>query len=490
MGLNYSPPGPVVSQFLNDRSEVSAIMGPMGGGKTTAAIMKLIVLAQQQAISPREHPDFPGWKVRLTKVGVVRETTTNLKRTTIKSIKAWFGEKNGRWFGGGSSMEPLSYQAKMGPLPDGSIAILTFEFIGLDDNNIEDMAKGWEITHYWLNEGDLLSSDVKDFLDGRIGRYPSKIDGGASFYCGILDYNAPDTENYLYKLFEEDKPEGHRLFRQPGGRTAHAENLHNLPEGYYERMARGKKKWWIRRNIDNLYGFSREGEPVYENYRDDFHCSGQNLEAVPGLVIRLYADAETHPAIVFTQTMANGQRRILHEIYIRGGAVQLAAAVRSDMATIFPGCRMVGGTADPSAWRMDAKDSDAKPWPDVLSDALGFTGSARFQPAPTNDPTKRQDAVDDLLTTMVDDAQPALLISARAKVARKGFNSTYCFRKRADGTPEDKPTKAHPVSDVHDAIQYFALDEGGYETVMSRETRKTNHANRGKMHVAPVEVPL
>lgn len=480
--MQFTAPGPVANAFLMDRSEVSAILGPMGSGKTSTVIMKFVAMAQQQAASPLPDKRFPGKRVRYTKVGVVRETMTNLKRTTIKSIKTWFGDQ-GKWFGGGSSPEPLSFQAHF-DLGDGTVAELIFEFIGLDGNNIEDLAKGWEITHYWLNEGDLLNPDIKDFLDGRIGRYPSKVNGGCSFYCGIIDYNAPDTENYLYKIFEETHPEGHKLFRQQGGRDPAAENLHNLPGGrtYYDRMARGKEDWWIRRNIDAQYTFSRDGEPVYEQYNDNLHCGSREFAADPDRPIVLYCDAETHPAMIFKQTTAFGQVIILDEIHIRGGAKQLAEAALHLLATRYSDCRYTGGLVDPSAARMDAKDSDSASWIDTLSIAMGLRGEKRFRAAPTNDPSKRQDAVKELLTTLID-GQPALLVSSRAKIARKGFNSTYCFKKQTNGVIQDKPTKDHPVSDVHDAIQYMALDDGGYQNVMAREKRQRQQADFSKPRV-------
>lgn len=487
--LGWSAPGPVAEAFLRDRSRYSAIMGPMGSGKTSTVLMKFVHMAAEQAVSPRANPDYPGRKVRYTKIGVVRETSTNLKRTTIKSIKNWFGPKTGKWYGGGSSADPLTYEVGF-VLPDQTLALVFFEFIGLDGNNIEDLSKGWEITHYWLNEADLLSPDVKEYLDGRIGRYPSAIDGGASHRCGVMDYNAPDTGNYLYRIFEEEKLPGYMLFKQPGGRSPNAENLHNLVAGYYDDMVVGKQKWWVRRNVDNQYGFSREGDPVYESYRDDFHCAGYELEPVAGIPLKLYADAATHPAIVVTQNMPNGQRRIIDEIYIRGGAKQLADAVREHMARRYPGHRYIGGTADPSAAKMDDKDSAASNWIDTLSDALSLAGAARFSGAPTNDPVKRIDAVDELLTTTIDNAQPALLISPRAKLTRKGFNSDYCYKKRADGTVNERPTKDHWVSDVHDAIQYYALDDGGYETLMAREGQARRRHDFSRPRVARMEVRI
>lgn len=480
MDLTFTPPGPVAAAFLADRSFVSAIMGPMGSAKTSTTIMKFVNMAFEQPPSPLDG-------IRYTKVGVVRETTTNLKRTTVKSITNWFKGK-GKLHGGGSSLEPLSFKVGFA-LPDGTKASLTFEFIGLDGNNIEDMAKGWEITHYWLNEGDLLAPDIKNYLDGRIGRYPGKLDGGCPFYCGIIDFNAPDTENYLYDLFEVARPGGHTLFRQPGGRSAQAENIHNLPAGYYDRMAQGKESWWVRRNIDAVYGFSRDGDPVYESYNDDVHCGSKLIEPVPGLPIKMYADAALHPAMVWVQTMPDGQRRILEEVYVKGGAVQLAAKARKKMADKrYQGFRFIGGYVDPSAGKRNENDSDGDSWIDTLNAALNLTGSDMFRPAPTNDPAKRQDAVKHHLNSMVGAGVPMLLVSARAVEARKGFNSTYRFKKRSNGDSEEKPEKKHPVSDIHDSIQYACLDDGGYEEVAARAERRTKAWAKGKTYTARIEM--
>jgi hypothetical protein len=491
MDLTFIPPGPVAAEFFHDRSRVSAIMGPMGSGKTSTIIHKLVAIACEQRRSPRDGN-------RYTKFGVVRDTYTNLKRTTIKSIKNFFkeGAPGVEYGGGGSSDEPPFLRLRI-RLADGSFAITTWEFIGLDVHSVEDLAKGWEITGYWLNEADLLDPDVKQQLDGRIGRYPSKVDGGPTWRGGILDYNAPDTRNYLYKMFEKKgldgervgPPAGHRLFKQPGGRTPGAENLHNLPENYYEELAEGQESWWVRRNIDAVYGFSRDGLPVYEQYRDDLHAAAHDLEPVRGIVIKIHADAATHPALVFTQTMPNGQLRILDEIHMRGGAVQIGAAGRELMAKKYPGHAFAGGLADPSADKADEKDIEAETWIGTLNRALGLTGAKMIRPAPTNDPTKRQDAVKYFLKRLID-GQPALLVSPRAEEAREGFNSTYRFKKRPNGDPEDSPEKKHPVSDVHDAIQYACLDEGGYEEVTAREDRAARRRDFSKMRIAKMGVQV
>ena len=49
-----------------------------------------------------------------------------------------------------------------------------------------------------------------------------------------MDTNPPDTDHWWYKLREENCPTEFKFFRQPAGDSEGAENLDNLPEGYYE----------------------------------------------------------------------------------------------------------------------------------------------------------------------------------------------------------------------------------------------------------------
>lgn len=482
MFLDYTPPGPVSGAFISDRSMVSGIMGPFGSGKTSSVIMKTVQIAAEQNPS-KINGD------RLFKWGVVRNTMTDLKRTTMKSIDNWFGT-GGQWGGGGSSSEPPFFKINF-QLPDRSIVRLWYEFVGLDTHNIEQLAKGWELSGYWMNEADQMPKDVKDMVDGRVSRYPGMMHNACSWAGGLLDYNAPDTEHWLYTLFEEQKPPSHRLFVQPGGRDPRAENLQNLSPGYYERMCIGKEDWWIRRNVDNLYGFSRDGKPVYLEYRDDFHCASEELQPVKSLVVRADFDQGLHPACVLRQIMPNGQLRILDELFSDSGAVDLCAQLRRLMGSEkYFGCRVIGGKCDPAASARSGNDTES--WVDCVNRLMGWTGAERVTLAETNEPDKRQGAVRFRLKTNVDDGRPGLLISTTCRIARKGFNSEYKFKKQTQtGTAQysDAPEKKFPYADIQDAIQYGALDDGGYYEVIGRVAR-TTRAHSMRPRTARVEVQL
>ena len=72
------------------------------------------------------------------------------------------------------------------------------------------------------------------------------------------------------------------------------------------------------------------------------------------------------------------------------------------------------------------------------------------------------------LTKMIDGYRPGLVISPRCKALRKGFNSTYRYR-RVNITGEhrymEEPEK-NDASHPHDAAQYVLLEGGEYHDVM------------------------
>ena len=85
---------------------------------------------------------------------------------------------------------------------------------------------------------------VVDAVGDRVERFPAARDGGCAWAGVVMDTNPPDADHWWHTLAEETRPEGFAFFRQPGGlrETASgrfepdpaAENLENLPPGYYE----------------------------------------------------------------------------------------------------------------------------------------------------------------------------------------------------------------------------------------------------------------
>lgn len=261
--FQWMPPGPVAAAFYNDFEgdfQNLGIMGPVGGGKTGTVVAKAMRATILQQPSLRDG-------VRRIKVCVVRDTYRRLWKTTLPSVWEWLPKNMaGTTFTGSEDSPAVQIVRWQVPNPADKEKPhkfeLQFDFVAIGDNAIEDVMRGYQPTFFWLNEADRLSPDVLQYLRGRAGRFPRMDDGGPTNAGVWMDYNAPDTENYLYKLFEEKKPRNHRLYRQPSGLSPHAENLHNLRPGYYDDQMDGAEDWLIRRMVRNEYGYSRDGKPV------------------------------------------------------------------------------------------------------------------------------------------------------------------------------------------------------------------------------------
>jgi len=458
----FRPPGPVSEAFLRSREPVRFIMGPFGSGKTNTVLFDALTCGAQMPVCLDGRRRFRGL--------VLRDNYTNLWQTTIPSWWAWFPKTVGEWSGGEGRQAKhlLSFD-----MPDGAPLDFELRFLAIEQDRIENVLRGIEFTWAFMNEADLMSAEVVTYLVGRAlqQRYPSKrlLPPGASYFAGVTgDMNPPDVDNWTYDLFEEKKPPGHVLFKQPSGRSPSGENHERVPPAVYEKIAEtnAHRAWWVRRMVDGQWGYSRDGLPVYEEFEDDRHVAAAELTALPGVPLRLGFDQEIRgPAMVVTQWTYAGQLRILDEFVPgRMGPTEFGRQCRILLDQRYPGVPIFAATGDPAGFSGgDAENGDFS-WFESVSRSLGVP----ILPAATNELQIRIDGVKQLLSHSVD-RQPALLLSPRCKVLRKGFNSHYRIKIREKAPlPDPKPEK-NSFSNPQDALQYIVLDCLGLEGVINGE---------------------
>ena len=458
--ISYSPPGPISTRFMHSDALVRGLMGPYASGKTSCGLMDLVRRAGMQARSPVDG-------VRRTKWAIVRDTYRNLEKTTIPSWLEWVPKDMGE-FTGGDGGRPAKHVVPLG-MPDGSRVEAIFEFFGLGENRVEDVMRGWEGTGALLDEADRLGRDILTFVLGRIagGRYPSMTHGGPTWQGVTCIFNAPDTENWTYGDFVKNKLAGFEFFRMPSGFSSRAENLKNLKPGFYERMAIGQPDWWVRRYIENRWGYSREGLPVYPDFNDDFHVAGYPLKPIPNRPVLVGFDAGLSPAGILFQVAADGQFRILEEIVGTNiGATRFSEEVVRVQSARY-GDWDLEGWADPAS--MSRASTDERSWLDVVAANTKLT----IKPAPTNALIPRIDAVRNPLVRLIDGARPGLLLDQGCTVLREGFNSGYHFKRVRIGSGdrfEEVPAK-NEFSHPHDGLQYGALGAGEYQRMLNQGRR-------------------
>jgi hypothetical protein len=470
----FKPAGPVAAAFLRDKTSlVRALLGPVGGGKTVTTIFDALMNASEAPVCIDAKIRF-----RIPFIGV---TYGQIEKNLLPTWFEWLPHDGGSWTegewkggGGRYGIHKLFFDT----LRDGQRIEVAFEaiFAAIGEHSVEQFMRGFEPTAMDLYEMDLLPEAVLPNALLRIGRYPRQQDikPGQKFRPYIVgDLNAPDIDSHFYKTFEEDCPEGYRVYKQPSGRSPKAENIKNLPPGYYDRQvsALANKPRLIKRMVDAQYGPSEDGTPVYDCYSDDIHLAPEKLVPAPGLPIRWGFDAGLRrPAGVAAQWLPSGQWRILGEVVPgRMGAKRFAEEVRLWMEHNASGAGFGDCYADPAAWGGADSEAGELAWIETIQMELGVA----VQSAPSNEIALRTDAVSDELSYMIDANTPAILLSRACPMLRKGFVSHYRYTIQRVGnstTTSPKPEKndhSHP----HDALQYLLLGSKGRYAVIDPSVR-------------------
>lgn len=335
-------------------------------------------------------------------------------------------------------------------------------FLALD--RPEDVRKllSLELTWAYINEAKEVPKAILDGLTGRVGRFPPVRDGGCNGPQIIMDTNPPDSDHWWYRLAEEQQPDGFRFFRQAGGRSPNAENIGNLPPGYYTRALAGKHDDWVKVYIDGEYGFVRDGKPVYPEYSDSFHCREFYLVEKHGLHVGL--DFGLTPAATFGQRMPSGQWRTRHELVTEDMGVSRFAEQLSRFLNEHYHGWTVTITGDPAG---EGRDHDER-----TAYAILKAHKIHAKSAPTNDWTPRRDAVANAMGRVID-GEPGFLVHPECRTLRKSLQGGYCLRRLAIVGQErfrDVPDK-NEYSHVAEAQQYMMLGAGEGRRVMGKPER-------------------
>lgn len=478
--ISYTPPGPVAKAFIKSDAFVCAIKGPIGSGKSTAAVMKLVRNVQKQQRDPDDGPN-QGWIMRRT--AIIRNTYPELKTTTIKTWHQWLPANLGNYRDSGPPTHHI--------IDNNNKTNWEVIFVALDRPDDVRKLLSMELSDAWINEAREVPKAILEGLTGRVGRFPPTRrdnNGTIRYSCTdaqiLLDTNPPDTDHWWYRMAEDPSAEDventanledelrsigalkagqplYEWFSQPGANEAGAENLPNLPPGYYLKAMANKSVEWIKVYINGQYGFVLDGKPVYPDYRDNIHCREFTANSRFGLHVGF--DWGLTPAAVFAQLMPNGQWRKHSEVVTENmGIPRFAEQVKRHMANLYPGWAIVNMTGDPAG---DTRNDDEKTTFDLMR-----AGGFEVQKASTNDPLLRITSVAEPMRRMID-GEPGMLIHPQCRTLRKAYAGGYHYKRIAISGKEmyrDVPDK-DMYSHVSDADQYLMLGGGEGRVVTKRE---------------------
>jgi len=334
----------------------------------------------------------------------------------------------------------------------------------------------------------------------------------------LMDTNPPEDDHWWYQLAEDGclrtnkTAEAKRavseifgFFRGPAPFTKdgdqyidnpEAENIKFLPGGYkyYRDMLAGNTEDHINVMVMGNYGTIKDGKPVYPQYNDRIHCPEKPLGIIEELPIGLGWDGGLTPSCIIGQQTERGQLRIIAELVSEDMGVRQFARdiVKPFLQRNCYGIEIAFSYIDPAG--KGRVEAEAKSAMGILNDeyvednedgdiiqplSMGF----ETEPAPTNDPTKRIDAVNSYIIKLVD-GEPGYQLSKTCNMLRKGKIGGYQYKRvqvSGDERFKDKPDKnkySHPA----DAEQYLALGfSGGF--VQDRQEEYEEYDNYEEVSV-------
>lgn len=432
MEINYTPSA-TSREFMLDNSKMRVIMGPVGSGKSVTCSFEVVRRASMQA------PNEQG--IRRSRAAVVRETVRQLQDTTIKTFLDWFPPGQC-----GQYMKTTkTYLFKVGDIE------CEIMFRALDDADDVANLNSLELTFAWFNECRDIHPDIVDAMSKRIGRFPSAKDGGPTWHGMWGDTNPPTMDTWWYYQMEKLDPQdgvspnenGWAVFKQPSGRSPYAENIENLPEGYYDTLGRSEE--YIRVYIDGEYGLSNAGTPIYKYFRSDYHIAKSAIRPfVDGQrPVLIGMDLGLTPAAVFGQQDPRGRALILDEAVSYDMGIQrfVRTVIKPMIYERFGACPVMV-VVDPAG--IQRAQTDERSVVDIIK-AEGL----KVIPARTNNVSARLNAVDDYLMRHVD-GDSAFLMDPRCTKLKAAMMGGYRYKK--DGSI-DKNKHSH----VAEALQYLML---------------------------------
>lgn len=425
--------------------------------KSTGCIFTLVYEGMRQPPGPDG--------IRRTRYAVVRNTNQQLMDTTFKSFNAFFKDgQAGKW-------RATDKTFVLKPAPDTEIE---FMFRPLDTEDDIGRLLSLEVSGIWFNEAREINHKVYLAAIGRIGRYPSKINGGCARPLVLLDTNPPEEDSWLYDMVEKIKPDNVGIYIQPPALipgtyevNPDAENLENLPDDYYETQVDAAKDndEYINVYLRVMYGRTNAGKPVLPMFDKARHVARRPLEPNPLLPLYVGFDPGMNSGLVFGQYTLNGQLLCYDAIATEQTGTErlIREKIRPMLANKYRDFEVIFCPDPAAAIRSNVDERTAL-------DALSKAGY-RFKFVDKNNQLQpRLEAAENFLTRQVETGAALQLDPEGCKPLIRALDGGYRYPESKRGVEKDTPEK-NEHSHVADAFQYLCRVVQHAEARSAREQK-------------------
>ena len=438
-------------EFITSNILENCIMGPRGEGKTEAGIMAMTFHASQQDASCRPIP----W-------AIIRDTWTNLERTTLQSLLL---PRPGSFAASIRNRLTTKDSGRYVELPGYWFAWL----FGIDTLGDLNRLQSMQLGGLWIEEAapaaeeDIGGGITEDAWTIGISslRHPVTTNRRAQ-----ITQNYPDEDHWTWQRFHEENHNGDRaLFRIARGENKHIDNQ------YRQNMAAALKARpdLYARLVEGRPYQVTVGEPVTPEYNPDKHRANNTLEPMKLTTWRCW-DGGLYPACVFFQITPKGHCHILDTVQgMNTGMKQLIQhEIKPLIARRYSHITDWKDSGDPQVNEREQSDIVASKASDIINEELGTS----FEKG-VSDWTPRREAMKELLNRSVD-GNPMLQVSKHDKIMHRVLNGGWHYHKDTSGRVlRDKPVKdrwSHPG----DALSHVIAKIFEYKPVRRYKVPKKN----------------
>lgn len=443
--------------FMRCAARFRVMCGPFRSGKSVTSMVEIVRRAKEQK------PGKDG--IRRSRWAVIRNTMPQLRDTTMKTWFDWFPDGSCGWW---------KETGKTFYLEFGDVKAEVM-FRALDDASDVKNLLSLELTGAYINEAREIPREIVEGLDGRINQYPKMSDGGATWAGIWADTNPPEEGSYWWAMLEGLDPDTGNarkndwvIFSQPGGMVrvgenepcewvmkngwrlitnSKADNIGNLPSGYYSTLVRDKSDEYIKVYVLGQYGQSKAGKPVHPTFDPEYHIAKDILIPNRHLLLLVAADFGHTPAFTLKQQDLHGRVLTLDEVVTEGMGLQ--RAINEKLKPLLKNKYMdfnVRVTGDPAG--NTGAQTDEKSCVDIFK-MCGFR-NVKF--AFSNSPVHRVGATDFFLSRRTE-MGASYLISPQCSYLTRGMKGGYHYKITKAGITSVEVNK-NIFSHICEAGQY------------------------------------
>lgn len=278
-------PEPTQWEFICDPNEAKLYMGRAGAAKTSTIICAMLLRALLQ-------PGFKGF--------IIRQHYNSMFNTVIERATEMLERVSPNLLIERNKAPPMRWTVRTAF--GDEVSYLTF-------SGMAELPKGFSCHAIAVDEADECEESAINALKMRMRELGP--------HCLMLACNPPDTTHWIYTA-ATGKDYKERVIAEPWLKMFQpkdGENYKHLPDGYYEKYAKGMPEDLRQRFIKGEWGSVFPNAPVYKEFSARLHVA-EKVPYVQGWPVLRFRDfGYRSPCCLFAQLNEDtGQLRVLAEI--------------------------------------------------------------------------------------------------------------------------------------------------------------------------------